>query len=105
VANYHSLERNSKRMGFVRGENEQGVKLSWRWQTRAGLGGLMVLEPLADAPQMAGRRLQPLTAGGAISALNIPHSSFVIDLHRVTPTHVERLGVNGMVTKRVNGHT
>lgn len=105
MANYHSLQRNPKRIGFVRAENAQGVKLSWRWRTRAGHGTLMVLEPLADAPQMAGGRVQPLPAGGAISALNITHSSIVFELHQVTPTHVELLGVNGMATKRVNGHT
>ncbi len=31
---YHSLEDNLRRMGFERAENEQGVKLSWQWQTR-----------------------------------------------------------------------
>jgi hypothetical protein len=43
---YHSLEDNLKRMGFERAINEQGLKLSWRWQTRTEHGALMVLELL-----------------------------------------------------------
>ncbi len=31
---YHTLEENLKKMGFVRAENAQKQKLSWRWQTR-----------------------------------------------------------------------
>ena len=30
---YHTLEDNLKKMGFERGENDKGQKLSWRWQT------------------------------------------------------------------------
>ncbi|MGA8053225.1 MAG: hypothetical protein WCA12_05090, partial [Burkholderiales bacterium] len=58
---YHTLEDNLKRMGFERAENEQGVKLSWRWQTRTEHGALMVLELLADAPQMAGGRVKAVS--------------------------------------------
>ncbi len=82
---YHTLEDNLKRMGFERAENEQKQKLSWRWQTRTEHGALMVLEFLADAPQIAGGRVQALPTEGTISALNIPHSSIV----------------NGMATERV----
>jgi len=98
---YHSLEDNLKRMGFERAINEQGLKLSWRWQTRTEHGALMVLELLADAPQIAGGRVQPLPTEGTISALNIPHSSIVFDLHQVTEIRAELLGENGMATERV----
>lgn len=98
---YHTLEENLKRMGFERAENEQGVKLSWRWQTRTEHGALMVLELLADAPQMAGGRVQPLPTEGTISALNIPHSSIVFDLYQVAEIRAELLGENGMATERV----
>ena len=98
---YHTLEANLKRMGFERAENEQGVKLSWRWQTRTEHGALMVLELLADAPQMAGGRVQPLPTEGTISALNIPHSSIVFDLHQVAEIRAELLGGNGVATERV----
>lgn len=98
---YHTLEDNLKRMGFVRAENEQGVKLSWRWQTRTEHGALMVLEMLADAPQIAGGRVQPLPTEGTISALNIPHSSIVFDLYQVAEIRGELLGENGMATERV----
>ena len=98
---YHSLEDNLKRMGFERAVNEQGLKLSWRWQTRTEHGALMVLELVADAPQIAGGRVQPLPMEGTISALNIPHSSIVFDLHQVTEIRAELLGENGMATERV----
>lgn len=67
---YHTLEHNLKRMGFERAENEAGKKLSWRWQTRTEHGALMVLELLADAPDIAGGKVQPLPTEGTISALN-----------------------------------
>jgi len=98
---YHTLEENLKRMGFERAENEQGAKLSWRWQTRTEHGALMVLELLADAPQIAGGRVQPLPTEGTISALNIPHSSIVFDLYQVAEIRAELLGENGMATERV----
>lgn len=98
---YHTLEENLKHMGFERAENEQGVKLSWRWQTRTEYGALMVLEFLADAPQIAGGRVQALPTEGTISALNIPHSSIVFDLHQVAEIRAELLGGNGMATERV----
>lgn len=98
---YHTLEENLKRMGFERAENEQGVKLSWRWQTRTEHGALMVLELLADAPQIAGGRVQPLPTEGTISALNIPHSSIVFDLYQVAEIRAELLGGNGVATERV----
>ena len=105
VANYDSLERSLERMGFVRAENEEGVKLSWRWQTRTEHGVLMVLELLADAPQIARGRVQLLPREGTISALNVPHSSIVFDLHEVAQIRAELLGEDGMATKRVNGYT
>jgi len=98
---YHTLEENLRRMGFERAENDQGVKLSWRWQTRTEHGALMVLELLADAPQIAGGRVQPLPTEGTISALNIPHSSIVFDLYQVTEIRAELLGENGTTTERV----
>ena len=98
---YHTLEDNLKRMGFERAENEQGVKLSWRWQTRTEHGALMVLELLADAPQIAGGRVQPLPTERTISALNIPHSSIVFDLYQVAEIRAELLGENGTTTERV----
>lgn len=61
----------------------------------------MVLELLADAPDIAGGKVQPLPTEGTISALNIPHSSIVFDLNQVTEIHAELLGENGMATERV----
>ena len=98
---YHTLEDNLKKMGFERAENEKKQKLSWRWQTRTEHGALMVLELLADAPDIAGGKVQPLPTEGTISALNIPHSSIVFDLHQVTEIQAELLGGNGIVTEKI----
>lgn len=98
---YHTLEDNLKRMGFERAENEAGKKLSWRWQTRTENGALMVLELLADAPDIAGGKVQPLPTEGTISALNIPHSSIVFDLYQTTEIQAELLGDNGLATEKI----
>ena len=98
---YHTLEDNFRKMGFERAENEAGKKLSWRWQTRTEHGALMVLELLADAPDIAGGKVQPLPTDGTISALNIPHSSIVFDLHQVTEIQAELLGGNGVATEKI----
>ena len=98
---YHTLEDNLKKMGFERAENDKKQKLSWRWQTRTEHGALMVLELLADAPHIAGGKVQPLPTEGTISALNIPHSSIVFDLHQVTEIQAELLGGNGVATEKI----
>lgn len=98
---YHTLEDNLKKMGFERAENETGKKLSWRWQTRTEHGALMVLEFLADAPDIGGGKVQPLPTEGTISALNIPHSSIVFDLYQVTEIQAELLGGNGVTTEKI----
>jgi len=98
---YHTLEDNLRKMGFERAENEKKQKLSWRWQTRTEHGALMLLEFLADAPHIAGGNVQPLPIEGAISALNIPHSSIVFDLHQVTEICAELLGGNGVATEKI----
>ena len=98
---YHTLEENLHALGFERATNEKGQKLSWRWQTRTEHGALMMLEFLADAPQIAGGRVQPLPTEGTISALNIPHSSIVFDLYQVTEIRAELLRGDGVVTELV----
>ena len=98
---YHTLEDNLKKMGFERAENEKKQKLSWRWRTRTEHGALMVLELLADASDIAGGRVQPLPTERTISALNIPHSSIVFDLHQITEIKAELLGGNGIATETI----
>lgn len=98
---YQTLEDNLKKMGFERAENEKGQKLSWRWQTRTEHGGLMVLELLADAPELAGGKVQPLPTDGTISALNIPHASIVFDMHQVSEIEAELLGGNGVAIEKI----
>lgn len=98
---YHTLEDNLKKLGFERAENEKKKKLSWRWQTRTEHGALMVLELLADAPDIAGGKVQPLPTEGTISALNIPHASIVFDLYQVAEIQTELLGQNGIAIEKV----
>ena len=98
---YQTLEENFRRMGFERAVNDKQQKLSWRWQTRTEQGALMVLELLADAPEIAGGKVQALPTDGTISALNIPHSSIVFDLHQVTEIQAELLGGNGIAVERI----
>ena len=98
---YLTLEENFKKMGFERAENSKGQKLSWRWQTRTEQGALLVLELLADAPSLAGGRVQALPTNGTISALNIPHSSLVFDLYEEISIRAELLGNNGVSTETI----
>jgi hypothetical protein len=98
---YHTLEDNLKKMGFQRGENERGQKLSWRWQVRTENGAVLILELLADSPDIRGGKVQVLPTEGTISALNIPHSSIVFDMHQVIEVKAELLGENGIAREKV----
>ena len=101
TAGYRTLEENLRAMNFERSTNERGQKLSWRWQTRTEHGALMVIELLADAPEIAGGRVEALPTEGSISALNIPHSSIVVDLHKVAEIRAELLGGAGVAVEEV----
>ena len=98
---YSTLEDNLRRMGFERSTNDRGQTLSWRWQTRTERGALMVVELLADAPEIAGGRVEPLPTEGTISALNVPHSSIVFDLHQVTEIQAALLNGAGTAVEQV----
>ena len=98
---YHSLEENFKKLGFEHGENSKGEKVSWRWQTDAGNGATIILELLADDPELGGGKVQPLPTEGNISALNIPHSSMVFDHHEIIEISAELLGDDGVATEKV----
>lgn len=98
---YQTLEDNFKKLGFERALNEKQQELSWRWQTKTDHGAVMVLELLADAPDIAGGKVQPLPTDGTISALNIPRSSIVFDQRQATEIQAELLGDNGVATEKV----
>lgn len=98
---YRTLEENLQNMGFERSVNKSLQKLSWRWQTRTERGALLVLELLADDPEISGGKVQALPTKGTISALNIPHSSIVFDMHQITEIRAELLGSNGVATESV----
>ena len=101
TAGYRTLEENLRAMRFERSMNERGQRLSWRWQTRTESGALMVVELLADAPEIAGGRVEPLPTEGNISALNIPHSSIVFEMHQVAEIRAELLGGEGSAVELV----
>lgn len=62
---------------------------------------MLVLELLADSPDIRGGKVQVLPTEGTISALNIPHSSIVFDMHQVIEVEAELLGENGIATEKV----
>ena len=101
TAGYRTLEENLRAMGLEPSMNDRGQRLSWRWETRTENGALMVVELLADAPEIAGGRVEPLPTEGNISALNIPHSSIVFDLHNVAEIRTELLGDAGIAVEEV----
>ena len=101
TAGYRTLEENLRAMGFERSANERGQRLSWRWQTRTESGALMVVELLVDAPKIAGGRIEPLPTKGNISALNIPHSSIVFDMHQAAEIRADLLGGSGIAVEVV----
>lgn len=98
---YRTLEQNLKKLGFERSTTEEGLKLSWRWQTRTETGVVVTLEFLADDPERAGGRVQALPAKGNVSALNIPHSSIVFDLYDKTEIRGELLDGGGIATVEI----
>jgi hypothetical protein len=98
---YHSLEENFKKLGFERGENAKHEKLSWRWQVKTDSGATIILELLADDPELGGGKVQPLPTEGNVSALNIPHASMVFDHHEVKEISAELLGDDGVATETI----
>jgi hypothetical protein len=64
-------------------------------------GTNIVLELLADHPDLRGGRAQPLPDEGQISALNIPHSSIVFDLYDTAEVTAELIGGNGLATENI----
>lgn len=98
---YYTLEENLKRMRFERAENDRGNLTKWRWKTATESGAHMVVELLTDAPDLAGSKVQPIQTDGAVSALNIPHSSMVFDLYQEKEIRAELLGEDGIATEKV----
>ena len=98
---YSTLEENLHAMGFERGTNESGVKVSWRWEARLETGATMVLEFLAEHPELGGGKVKVLPTEGNVSALNIPHASMVFDLHDTTELTAELLNGGGLATEVV----
>jgi hypothetical protein len=98
---YRSLEENLKKIGFERAENEKGQKQSWRWKIGMEDGTSIILELLADKPELRGGKVEPLPTDGQISALNIPYSSIVFDLHETVDIQAELLDEEGVATETI----
>jgi len=98
---YHSLEDNLRKLGFARAVNAKGEKVSWRWERKIDGSAKIVLELLADDPELGGGKVQPLPTEGNISALNIPRASMVFDLHETKDISAELLDDNGRATETI----
>jgi hypothetical protein len=98
---YSTLEENLHAMWFDRGTNDRGVKVSWRWEARLETGATMILEFLAEHPELGGGKVKVLPTEGHVSALNIPHASMVFDLYDETKLTAELLGDGGLATETV----
>lgn len=69
---YKSLEENLRKIGFDNAKNKSGQKQNWRWQVTLADGSHIILELLADNPEVGGGKVQELPTDGNISALNVP---------------------------------
>ncbi|MFZ3004830.1 MAG: antitoxin [Phenylobacterium sp.] len=100
IGAYETLEKNLQRLGFERAKVD-GVKVSWRWQAKTERGVTLVVEFLADDPNLRAAAIQPLPTKGKVSALNIPHASMVFDLHDKVLLTAEQLNGEGVTTIEV----
>lgn len=98
---YATLEENLLAMKFERATNKKGNKVSWRWQAQVEGGGTMILEFLADAPQLSGGKVAELPTDSQVTAMNIPHSSMVFDHHETKEITAELLNDGGRTTEIV----
>ena len=98
---YSTLEENLKAMNFERAENDKGAKQSWRWRAEIEDGTTMILEFLADSPELGGGKVKELPSDGDVSALNIPHASMVFDHHGTVEIKADLLNGKGRATEVV----
>lgn len=98
---YSTLEENLKAMNFERAENDKGAKQSWRWRAEIEDGTTMILEFLADSPELGGGKVKELPSHGNVSALNIPHASMVFDHHGTVDITADLLNGKGRATEVV----
>lgn len=98
---YKTLEENLRKIGFDNAENKDGQKVAWRWRIQLEDKTAIILELLADKPALRGGRVEALPTEGRISALNIPYSSIVFDLHDSVRIEAELLGEGGIATETI----
>ncbi len=98
---YRTLEANLKEMGFTRASNEKGAIVNWRWRMETDRGLGIILEFLADNPNVQGGALQELPTDSNVTAINIPHASIVFDLHDRVELTAELLAGCGRATETI----
>jgi hypothetical protein len=98
---YATLEENLLAMKFERATNAKGDKVSWRWQAKVGGGATLILEFLADAPNLSGGKVTELPTDSQVTAMNIPHASIVFDLHETKEITADLLNDGGRATEIV----
>lgn len=98
---YATLEDNLLAMNFERVTNEKRHKVSWRWQTKIDGNATLILEFLADAPNLAGSKVTELPTDSKVTAMNIPHASMVFDLHEAKEITADLLNGGGRATEVV----
>lgn len=98
---YKTLEENLRKIGFNNATNRSGQVQNWRWRIEMDDGSTIILELLADRSEQVGGKVEPLPTDGNISALNVPHSSMVFDLHDAVEVTAELLGEEGVTTETI----
>ena len=98
---YRSLEENLHKMGFTRVPKPDGKAFNWRWQVLTDNGNTIILEFLSWDPKRKEGHPQELPTEGTISALNIPHSDIVFDMHDEREISAPLLNGEGNATVKV----
>lgn len=98
---YRTLEENLHAMKFERAKNKDGAKQSWRWQAEVDGNAKMILEFLADSPELGGGKVQELPTKGGVTAINIPHASMVFDFYSSIDITAELLNGGGRATETI----
>lgn len=98
---YRTLEENLRKIKFKNATNDKGQNLNWRWWIKMEDGSTVILELLADRQDIMGGKVKPLPTEGNISALNVPHSSMVFDLHDSIDVTAELMDGDGVATETI----
>jgi hypothetical protein len=102
VEAYHRLEENLRRMGFERGQNDEGRTQHHRWVRPIREGVTIVLDLLCDVPDTEGSRVVKLSGDArGLSAIEIPGAHFVFGDYIEVSITAELLDDRGVATEVV----